>query len=148
MQAKLVHEDAGQKTYVLVLDEGEEVIDQLTRFAEESGVRAAQISAIGAFSSARLGYFAWDEKDYKPIAVDEQVEVASLNGDIAEGPDGRPALHVHAVLGRSDGTALAGHLLRGYVRPTLEVILTESPSHLVKRHDPKTGLALIRPHAS
>jgi predicted DNA-binding protein with PD1-like motif len=29
-------------------------------------------------------------------------------------------------------------------RPTLEVILTESPAHLYKRHDPESGLALIR----
>jgi hypothetical protein len=51
---------------------------------------------------------------------------------------------VHAVLGRRDGTALAGHLLEGQVRPTLEVIVTESPAHLCKVKDPESGLALIR----
>ena len=30
------------------------------------------------------------------------------------------------------------------VRPTLEVILTESPAHLRREHDPESGLALIR----
>jgi uncharacterized protein len=33
------------------------------------------------------------------------------------------------------------------VRPTLEVILTESPAHLRKRLDPESGLALIDPRA-
>jgi uncharacterized protein len=47
------------------------------------------------------------------------------------------------VLGRRDGAAVAGHLLEGHVRPTLEVVLTESPVHLRKRHDPESGLALI-----
>jgi hypothetical protein len=30
------------------------------------------------------------------------------------------------------------------VRPTLEVIVTETPNHLSKRKDKETGLALIR----
>ena len=34
-----------------------------------------------------------------------------------------------------------------HVRPTLEVILTESPTHLRKRLDPDSGLALIKPQA-
>jgi uncharacterized protein len=62
-------------------------------------------------------------------------------------PGGGPALHVHLVVGRSDGTALAGHLGEAHVRPTLEVILTESPAHLRKRKDHESGLALIRPDA-
>jgi predicted DNA-binding protein with PD1-like motif len=48
------------------------------------------------------------------------------------------------VLGRSDGTTRGGHLLEARVRPTLEVILVESPSHLQRKHDPESGLALIR----
>lgn len=45
------------------------------------------------------------------------------------------------------GGALAGHLGSAYVRPTLEVILTESPAHLRKELDPQSGLALIHPQA-
>ena len=66
-----------------------------------------------------------------------------LIGDIAIGPDGKPSVHVHAVLGRHDGTALAGHLQEAHVRPTLEIIVTESPAHLRKTKDPASGLALI-----
>jgi predicted DNA-binding protein with PD1-like motif len=76
--------------------------------------------------------------------VNEQVEVASLIGDVATAPSGEPALHIHLVVGRRDGTAMAGHLGQAHVRPTLEVILTESPAHLRKFKDPETGLALIR----
>jgi predicted DNA-binding protein with PD1-like motif len=66
-------------------------------------------------------------------------------GDIALDPKGAPALHVHLVVGKKDGSALAGHLGKGNVRPTLEVIVNESPSWLQKVHDPETGLALIHP---
>jgi len=47
------------------------------------------------------------------------------------------------VVGKPDGAAHGGHLLEAHVRPTLELILTESPRHLQKRHDPESGLALI-----
>ena len=89
-----------------------------------------------------LGYFQWETKQYKKIAVDEQVEVLSLLGDVAVGDEG-PTLHLHAVLGKSDGSVVGGHLIEAYVRPTLEVILVQSPSYLRKRKDPETGLALI-----
>ena len=75
--------------------------------------------------------------------VTEQVEVVSLLGDIALGPDGKPALHPHVVVSRADGMAMGGHLLEVHVRPTLEVVLTESPRHLHKRKDGESGLALI-----
>ena len=76
----------------------------------------------------------------------EQVEVASLISDVAEAPLG-PALHLHLVVGKRDGSAVAGHLGEAHVRPTLEVIVTESPTHLRKVEDPESGLALIRPAA-
>ena len=71
----------------------------------------------------------------------------SLIGDIAEGPDGKPSIHVHLVVGKRDGTAMAGHLAEARVRPTLELAVTESPAHLRKVKDKQSGLALIRPAA-
>jgi predicted DNA-binding protein with PD1-like motif len=147
MKSKLLHEADGQRTFVIVLGTGEEAGSSLKQFAEEQRLDAAQLTAIGAFSRAVLGYFDWGRKEYRRNPVDEQVEVASLTGDIALGPGGKRALHIHNVLGRPDGAALAGHLLEGHVRPTLEIVLTESPAHLRKRHDPESGLALIEPGA-
>jgi len=145
MQSKLIHDAEGQQTYAIILATRDEVTACLTAFAREAGLQAASFKAIGAFKSARLAFFDWEAKEYLPIAVDEQVEVASLTGDVAIGPDDKPALHIHAVLGRRDGSAVAGHLLSGEVRPTLEVILTESPEYLRKKLDPNVGLALIKP---
>lgn len=144
MQTRRLHQVAGQETWVIVLEAGDEAMACLRRFAADEGIDAASFSAIGAFESATLSFFEWETKEYLPIPVNEQVEVASLTGDIALGPDGRPAVHVHAVLGRRDGSALAGHLDAGHVRPTLEIVLTESPGALRKRVDLDTGLALIR----
>ena len=145
MQTKLLHDDAGKRTFAVILQKGDEAMRCLQEFAEREMLGAAQVTAIGALSSAKLAYFDWEAKSYQPIAVDEQVEVASLVGDIAVGPDGKPSVHVHAVLGRRDGTAMAGHLQEANVRPTLEIIVTESPAHLCKRKDEESGLALISP---
>ena len=141
MRSKLLNADP-PITYAVVLDTGDEVIGELGKFVREQEVEAASLTAIGAFSRAVLGYFQWETKEYKKIPVDEQVEVLSLLGDVAVGDRG-PTLHLHAVLGKADGSVVGGHLIEAYVRPTLEVILIQPPSYLRKRKDPETGLALI-----
>jgi predicted DNA-binding protein with PD1-like motif len=79
----------------------------------------------------------------KKIPIGEQCEVLSALGDIATGDDGKASLHVHMVLGLSDGSTRGGHLLEGKVRPTLEVILTESPKEFRRRKQSGLGIALI-----
>jgi len=144
MKSKQIHEANGQRTFAVVLGKGDEVRECLDRFAEQERLSAAQLTAIGAFERATIRFFDWEKKAYQPIPIEEQVEVVSLNGDIALDQEGRPKLHIHAVLGRRDGAAMGGDLEKGFVRPTLEVIVTESPAHLCRVHDPETGLALIR----
>ena len=143
MQTKLLHENAGKRTFAVVLQTGDEAMRCLREFAVRERLGASQITAIGALSGGKLAYFDWEAKTYLPIPVQEQVEVASLIGDIVIGPDGTPSVHVHAVLGRKNGTAMAGHLQEARVRPTLEIIVTESPAHLCKVKDSESGLALI-----
>jgi uncharacterized protein len=78
-----------------------------------------------------------------PISVAEQCEVLSLAGDIAQGDDGKASLHLHAVLGLSDGSVRGGHLIEGIVRPTLEVTLVETAAHLRRKKKSDLGIALI-----
>ncbi len=114
-------------------------------------VRASAGAASGSAASVEdsfehgvvvLGYFDWQRKEYAEIPVHEQVEVATLAGDIALS-DHEPEVYAHPVVGDSSGNARAGHLLNGHVRPTLELILTETPATLRKVVDHETGLALI-----
>ena len=134
----------GQKTWAIVLDTNEEAAGALLEFAREQKLSAAQLTGIGAFSEVELGFFEIEKKEYKRIPIREQLEVLSLTGDVTLS-EGKPKVHAHVVLGKRDGTAWGGHLLKGIVRPTLEVILTESPAHLHRKHDSATGLALIDP---
>jgi len=141
VRAKTI-DGGSERTWTLVFDEGDEVMSSLTAFARERQLTAARFTAIGAFRDATLGYFDWTSKSYEKIPMREQVEVLSLVGDVALEGDA-PKVHAHVVVGKRDGSAHGGHLLDAHVRPTLEVMLTESPAHLQRLFDPASGLALI-----
>jgi predicted DNA-binding protein with PD1-like motif len=142
MRSKVLNADR-ERTFALIFDAGDEVMSGLTRFAEDQNLSATRFTAIGAFESVVLGYFDWEKKDYERIPVNEQVEVLALVGDVALDA-GKPKVHAHVVLGTREGAARGGHLLEARVRPTLEVILTESPGYLKREFDAESGLALIR----
>lgn len=143
MKSKLVMESSGERVYVLVLDPGDEAFATISKFAEQERLSAASLTALGAFSKATVGWFDLAAKTYRKIAVEEQCEVLSAIGDVAIDDKGKPSLHMHVVLGLSDGTTRGGHLLIGAVQPTLEVTLTETPAHLRRKQRPELGLALI-----
>ncbi|AJD45730.1 DNA-binding protein [Rhizobium sp. SEMIA 4085] len=132
-----------ERNFVLVLDDGEEAFEAITRFAEEQKVGGASLTAIGAFRSATLGFFEFATKNYKEIPVEEQTEVLSAIGDIAIGDDGKASLHMHVVLGLSDGGTRGGHFIKGTVHPTLEIIIRESAVGFRRRKREDLGIALI-----
>ncbi|MGN6386189.1 MAG: PPC domain-containing DNA-binding protein [Verrucomicrobiota bacterium] len=143
MKTRLINDD-NQRTWIIVFESGEEAVSGITEFATVHELAASQISAIGAFCEVELAYFNIESKQYEKIPVHEQVEVLSLLGDVTLS-ENQPKVHLHAVLGRRDGSTRGGHLIKGVVRPTLEVVLTESPVHLRRKFDPEVGLALIEP---
>src|SRR3954469_21508510 len=143
MKSKHIAADAKAQVHVIILDSGEEAFAALARFANESAISAASLTAIGAFARATVGWFDLASKSYRKIEVNEQCEVLSAIGDVALGDDGKASLHVHVVLGLSDGSTRGGHFLSGTVRPTLEVVLTEAPVRLRRRKRPELGIALV-----
>lgn len=129
-------------TYALVFDSGDEVMKILKTFANEHSLKAARFTGIGAFSNVELGFFDFATKDYKRIPLNEQVEVLSLMGDVALYGD-ESKVHAHVVVGKENGMAMGGHLLKAIVHPTLELIIEEAPGYLQRRIDEETGLPLI-----
>ncbi len=144
---QLYRSDNDLRTYLLVMDQGDEAVSEITAFAKANDVNAASLTAIGACTSATLAYFDSEKGEYINRRFIEQMEIASLIGDIAD-DDGQPALHAHIVLGRRDYSALAGHLVEIHVFPTMEIVLTETPAHLRKRLDKSNWSPLISPKDS
>jgi uncharacterized protein len=143
MKSQRISVEGSRETQIVVLDDGEEAFSALQAFARNEAISAASLTAIGAFSRATVGWFDFATKSYKEIEIGEQCEVLSAIGDVAVGDDGKASLHVHAVLGLSDGSVRGGHLLKGTVHPTLEVVLTKTPAKLRRRKRPDLGIALI-----
>jgi len=141
---RLVSTEAdGTRNFVLVLGDGDEVATAINDFAREQKIVDARLQAIGAVRDPEVGWFDLERKQYKAMTFREQLEMLSLSGDIVLGPDGKPVVHMHAVLGTSSGRALGGHLLHAITSPTLEVYVTAFPEPVHKRAAPEKGVDLI-----
>jgi len=144
MTHKVVSHADGRRTVVARLEIGEEAVATLTGLARELRLGASTILGLGGFERLTLGFFDYANKAFHKNEVNEQVELLSMIGNIAETADGQPSLHIHVVVGRIDATTRGGHLVAGFVRPTMEVVIEESPEHLKRTHDDQTGLTLLR----
>jgi predicted DNA-binding protein with PD1-like motif len=141
MKCKVLNENP-ERTLAVVFEPGEEAAAGLLRIAEAENLTAARLTGIGALSGVVLGYFDLEKREYQEIEIAEQVEVLSLIGNFALHGQ-KKKVHAHIVVGKADGSAHGGHLLKGWVRPTLEVLIVESPSFLAREIDLRTGLPLI-----
>ena len=146
MWVKVLSSGKGPTEYAVIFREGDDPYAGLTEFAAKYGVRSAHFTAIGGFHDARLAWFDHEKKMFRVIPIDQQVEVASLIGDIAL-LDGKPAVHMHCVVALPDGETRGGHILSAHVSPLLEVFVTADPVALGKKRDPATGLTLMDPEA-
>jgi uncharacterized protein len=114
----------------------------LTSFAADKGIRSAEISGIGAFESAVIGFYDLERKEYDRIPIEDETEVLSLLGNLSVTDEG-PRLHAHVSLGGRDGSALGGHLFEGRCGATLEIFVREEPGELRRVQDPVAGLPLL-----
>lgn len=128
--------------YFLVLDRGDEALESLTRFATETGIRGASFQGIGAVGSLTLGYYELESQEYERRSWHEDLEVASLVGNIAV-VDGGPFPHVHGVFGRRDFSAIAGHVFEAEVSVTLEISVVTVPEAIYRSPVDFCNLKLI-----
>jgi predicted DNA-binding protein with PD1-like motif len=144
MQAKLVKDTPQEKVYTVIFYKGDEVLSGLTDFAIQHKIEDAHFTAIGAVSGGTLAWLDPTNKIYHRISVAEQVEVLSLIGDVTTF-NGKPVVHMHAVLGKPNGNTIGGHVFELNVNPTLEVFVTVNATPLRKKPDDASGMKLIDP---
>jgi predicted DNA-binding protein with PD1-like motif len=128
----------GKREFLLICDKGDAFPAALLDFAGRNNVTAASFNAIGAFDRVTIAYWNRETKQYEEISVDEQVEVVSMTGNLFA-----DRVHAHTVLGKRDGTTIAGHFVRATVFPTLEIFLTERETAVTRKQDEATGLWLL-----
>jgi len=128
--------------FFIRLELGEETMHELKSFASKEGIRAASLRGIGAALAAEVGFYNLPKQRYEPNAIDEATEVTSLVGNIGRDDNDEPLVHVHATLGRRDGSVVGGHLLRLEVGATLEIDLETFPCTIRRSLVPQIGLPL------
>jgi len=117
----------------------EDLIQSLKAVCQKHAVETAiVISIIGQIKQFTLGYF--DGQKYLYDDFSEVYELLSVSGMISWSPeDNEYKLHLHVIVGNREKQTLGGHLTRGLVQATNEIILLKTPIK-VKRKLESTGL--------
>ncbi len=131
-------------TCYIRLDRGDELIGSLLTIAGEEGLSLARVHGIGGCSSATVGVFDPEKREYEKKTVTGMLEMLSLEGNLTEYED-KPYLHVHASFAyREDGEIrlLAGHLLEAVIGLTGEITLTPEEGHIGRKMNEELGIRI------
>ena len=139
MQARQIDE----RRHLLVLDRGEEVIATVTEFLVANGIRGGFVTGLGALVNHTLAWYDLAKKEYLKRTFEEVMELGNLTGSIGA-VDGKPFLHAHVTVSGPELIAFSGHLVRGEVGVTVELLLTDFGQELPRLPDEEVGLSLFR----
>lgn len=114
---------------LLRLPQGTDIYQGVTEAAKEQGIRAAQVTVIGALRNLEYGCYDQQAREYTHLTHEGELEIASANGNISL-RDGEPFLHMHIVAGKADGSTIGGHLFGG------EIFVAEVAFHLFRGEPP------------
>lgn len=121
--------------YVVRAEIGEEIQEALRQFAQAVGMKAAFYQGIGTLSQVELAFFCTDLKSYDRRFFEDDYELVSLVGNLSA-HDGVIVPHTHVTLGDRNFQTLSGHLVRGVVSVTVEMLVTTIDIALSRKEDP------------
>jgi len=128
--------------YVLRPAYGTDLVQELQDFVQKEGINLAWISGVGAVVKANLRFYNQVEKSWLDIAVNKNLEVINLTGNISL-LNGEPIVHVHITLSDEEGRCYGGHVGPGTMVFNMEILLTTLTGPPVTRKlDTDTGLTL------
>lgn len=130
------------RTYILRIEKGEDVLETLTLFCERNKIANAHFRGIGAVKGLTCGYYALEEKKYYFTDYDDLIEVVSLTGNVML-KERKPFIHVHGVFTDTQNVAFGGHIKEMKAGVVVEVILEVLSSKIERLHDEEIGLFLM-----
>ena len=130
-------------TCVVSVNNHEEVASVLERACNDLNITGGDIIGLGAVSSATLRCFNPATKEYVDKTFNEQMEIANLTGNVGV-LNGEIYLHLHITLGKTDYTALAGHLLRATLNGAGEFVINKYSGEVPRYHNDQIGLNMYR----
>ncbi|MFW0760503.1 PPC domain-containing DNA-binding protein [Staphylococcus cohnii] len=129
-------------TIVLVLEQGEDIVEAVTDLAREQNGKFGTVSGIGACDDVELNFYNLDTKTYEKKEIKEPLELISLLGNISH-IDEKPFAHLHATFGTNQYETLSGHLTKAVVSATAEIVITMTNLDINRKHNADIGLNLL-----
>ena len=128
-------------TYLVRLDRGEEILEQVETLARKEHIALATVQALGAVDRFTVGVYDTEKQAYQANEFAGAFEIVSLVGTIDQ-KDGQFYAHLHMSAGDSQGRVFGGHLSEARISATCEMVVRELPGRLDREKDPETGLNL------
>jgi len=123
------------------LETGENYLNSLLKIAQKEKISSGIIlNSIGMLKNVELAYFQGKGK-YKRNRFKDPMEVTATQGNIGKTENGKYKLHVHTTLADESGYAYAGHLEKGTVWVTAEILILKLDKvKFIRKLENETGL--------
>ena len=128
------------KNFIAVrLDKGDEITASVYKVAEIEGVKCAKVSGIGATDDFTVGVFDITKKEYEKFDFCTNHEINALTGNITE-KDGKPYIHLHITATGKNCKVVGGHLIKGVISLTGEIVITVVDGDITREFDEDLGI--------
>ena len=127
--------------YVVRVDRGEEVLEQVTKLCKEEGIQVGSTVGLGATDHVEMGLFNTTDKVYRRTTLTGPMEITSLVGNIST-MKGETYLHFHINVCDEQMNVHGGHLNACYVSATCEITITKIEAQIERKFSEEIGLNL------
>ena len=128
--------------YLMVLKQGDSVINQLEDLARSEKILSANFTGMG-FVNITFGFFNFQTKKYEPRTFND-VELVSMHGTIAWKNDS-VSIHAHGVVADKTFHAYGGHILKAKVGTgSVEVLITTHDKRFERKRDEAIGADVLQ----
>lgn len=136
------------RIFVIRLEDGDIVHDEIEKFAKEKSIKAATLTIVGGADLGSRLIVGPEKGREKPVQAMghtlEDVHEVTGSGTLFPDDEGNPVLHMHMACGRNQAT-VTGCIRDGVkVWHIMEVVMTELiDTKAVRRFDEATGFKLL-----
>lgn len=119
-----------------------DLLQALTKAFVDRGIDTGSFFVLGAVTSATIGFYDLDKREYEIRIFDGHYEIVHCAGNISL-RDGKIFVHAHIAVAGKDFVCFGGHLMEG--TPIFAAELSAFPfagDALVRAYDKATGLFL------
>ena len=128
--------------YVLRVEKGKDVLEEVQKFCSENQITAGFFRAIGSAHEIVISWYNIDKKEYTDKHMQEALEIISLTGNIAM-VDGQAYVHAHGCFSNEAMQTFSGHVKKLEVGATCEVVLEKLEGTMERTYSKEIGLNLL-----